>query len=170
MRNIFKFLTLIIPCLATLLSGCRSSVAKENSAIGIPNKAIVYYKCESKELDSKNRYFSDIIKFTNARFEGGTLSEMEDDVDDETINTMKKAGFTALELIYNKEQKMAVTDTEIKYHRLFFRLEDSPFMDYVSGDDKNNMFQYGDSINYKGSSLGPLAESKVLISLVKKIF
>lgn len=100
-----KSTTLIVLCLMILASGCESFVTKENSAISVPSKVIIYYRGKSKELDAKGRYFSDVIRFTEARFKEGTLSVMKNDIDSETIDFIKKRALPRLSLymIRNRE-------------------------------------------------------------------
>lgn len=172
MNRIFKVSTMLITSILFLFlaNACTKSVNQNNSKVIIssPDKIILYNLGKSKEVKKGDKEFDKIINLTNDRIDTKKLSTVKDIIDDEFI-AKKKNRVMAVEFIYNKEQKLNRDGlSTIKYKKLFFELDDA-LSSAMLGGPGHIIFQYGDSNHYKSSSIGPLNDSKELITIVKSI-
>lgn len=169
--NTFKKAFIVCLAMAFLTLSFFGCDNKNNSNVTIatPDKIIIYYNNQSKEIDNTNDEFKYIVKLTNERFSKEKLVMVQDIVTNEFVDNLKKEQLS-IEFVYNDEQKMDTRInelSEIKYNRLFFNLVNkSP--EYKSSHAAT--FQYGDKDNYMKSSFGTLEQSKKLKHLSSNVF
>lgn len=161
MKSKKSFLILIFILISILFTGCQSK-----NIVSPPDKIIIHYQGNQKQIDKNNKDFNKIVSLTNQRFPN-KLYEATDVINDETMNYIYDEGI-GIEFVYSKEQTLSISDVTVKYYRLYFQLTSKTSKD-TSSNSVVNTFQSGDKNGFSGFSRGHLAYSQELVNLIESI-